>query len=132
MFHYFINKRFFYIFHFYKIFLTHLIKHSLNLSKFFLLDLENSLSFTSWAEKETFSFCFDGIPEASIVAVSTVGIKRDDDAFQVWKDGMDAMIDKIKPKTILIYGGKLEYDYPEETKTIYFENKVTERMKKGK
>lgn len=66
------------------------------------------------------------------MAVSTVGIKRDDDAFQVWKDGMDAMIDKIKPKTILIYGGKLEYDYPEETKTIYFENKVTERMKKGK
>lgn len=132
MFHYFINKRFFYIFHFYKTFLTHLIKHSLNLSKFFLLDPENSLSFTSWAEKETFSFCFDGIPEASIVAVSTVGVKRDDDAFQVWKDGMDAMIDKIKPSVILVYGGKLEYDYPEETKVIYFENKVTERMKKGK
>ena len=132
MFHYFINKRFFYIFHFYKIFLTHLIKHSLNLSKFFLLDLENSLSFTLWAEKETFSFCFDGIPEASIVAVSTVGVKRDDDAFQVWKDGMDAMIDKIKPSVILVYGGKLEYDYPDKTKTIYFENKVTERMKKGK
>lgn len=66
------------------------------------------------------------------MAVSTVGVKRDDDAFQVWKDGMGAMIDKIKPKTILVYGGKLEYDYPEGTKTIYFENKVTERMKKGK
>lgn len=66
------------------------------------------------------------------MAVSTVGVKRDDDAFQVWKDGMDAMIDKIKPSVILVYGGKLEYDYPEETKTIYFENKVTERMKKGK
>lgn len=45
---------------------------------------------------------------------------------------MDAIIDKIKPKTILVYGGELEYDYPDETKTIYFENKVTERMKKGK
>ena len=112
--------------------MTHLIKHSLNLSKFFLLDLENSLSFTSWAEKETFSFCFDGIPEASIVAVSTVGVKRDDDAFQVWKDGMDAMIDKIKPETILVYGGKLEYAYNEDIEVKYFKNKVTERMKHKK
>ena len=132
MFHYFINKHFFYIFHFYKTFLTHLIKHSLNLSKFFLLDLENSLSFISWAEKETFTFCFDGIPERSIVAVSTIGVKREDEAFTVWKDGMDAMIEKIHPKTILVYGGKLEYEYPIDINVKYYENKVTERMKKGK
>ena len=82
----------------------------------------------SWAEKETFEFCFDGIPEGSIVSVSTIGVKRDEHAFQIWKDGMDAMIEKIHPSTILVYGGEVEYDYG-DIKVIYYENKITERMK---
>lgn len=85
----------------------------------------------SWAEKETFEFCFDGIPEKSIVAISTIGVKREDEAFTVWKDGVDAMIQKIKPETILVYGGQVEYDYGENIKVIYFDNKVTERLKKN-
>lgn len=82
----------------------------------------------SWAEKETFEFCFDGIPEGSIVSVSTIGVKRNEEALKIWKDGMDAMIEHIHPSTILVYGGKLEYDY-KDINVIYFDNKVTERMK---
>ncbi|MBO7732070.1 MAG: DUF4417 domain-containing protein [Methanobrevibacter sp.] len=82
----------------------------------------------SWAEKDTFEFCFDGIPEGSIVSISTIGVKRDPKAMQIWKEGMDAMIEKIKPTTILVYGGELEYDY-KDIKVIYYENKITERMK---
>ena len=82
----------------------------------------------SWAEKETFEFCFDGIPKGSIVSVSTIGVKRNEEALKIWKDGMDAMIEHIHPSTILVYGGKLDYDYG-NINVIYFENKVTERMK---
>lgn len=82
----------------------------------------------SWAEKETFEFCFKGIPEHSVVSVSTVGVKRDKDALQIWYDGMDEMIKQIKPSTILVYGGKLDYDYG-DIKVIYFENKVLEDWK---
>ena len=85
----------------------------------------------SWAEEDTFTFCFDGIPEKSIVAISTIGVKREDEAFEVWKNGVDAMIQKIKPETILVYGGQVEYDYGENIKVIYFDNKVTERLKKN-
>ena len=81
-----------------------------------------------WAEKETYSFCFEGIEEQSVVSVSTIGVKRNKEALQIWKDGMDAMIEKIKPKTILVYGGELDYDYG-DIKVIYYENKITERMK---
>lgn len=83
----------------------------------------------SWAEEETFEFCFDGIPKGSIVAISTIGVKRNEDAFKIWKDGMDAMIDKIKPSAILVYGGVVEYDY-KDIKVVYFNNEVTERMKR--
>lgn len=77
----------------------------------------------SWAEKETFSFCFQGIPKGSIVSVSTIGVKQDSDALEVWKDGMREMIQTIEPATILVYGGKLDFDYG-NAQVIYFDNKV--------
>lgn len=80
----------------------------------------------SWAEKETFDFCFKGIPKGSIVSISTIGVKRDEEALQIWKDGVREMIKQIEPSAILIYGGELEFDYG-DIKTIYFNNKVTER-----
>ena len=86
----------------------------------------------SWAEPDTFTFCFDGIPEGSIVAVSTVGIKREDETLKIWKAGMDAMIEKIHPEAILVYGGEVPYTYPNGCKVKYYENLVTERMKENK
>ena len=86
----------------------------------------------SWAEPETFQFCFDGIPKGSIVAVSTIGVKRAEESFKVWKDGMNEMIKRIEPSHIIVYGGKVEFDYPEDIEIKYFENEVTERMKNGK
>lgn len=84
----------------------------------------------SWAEKETFEFCFLGIESKSVVAVSTIGVKTNDYSLKIWKDGMDEMIKRIKPSAIIVYGGKLEYDY-NNIKVYYFENKVTENWKKG-
>lgn len=79
----------------------------------------------SWAEKETFEFCFLGIPKGSIVSVSTIGVKQDKEALNVWRAGMKEMIKQIQPSTILVYGGKLDFDYG-NIRTVYFENKVTE------
>lgn len=82
----------------------------------------------SWAEKETFEFCFQGIPEGSVVSVSTIGVKEDKNALKIWNEGMKEMIKRIHPSTILVYGGKLDFDYG-DIKVIYFENKVTENWK---
>jgi len=84
----------------------------------------------SWAEKETFAFCFEGIPKGSIVSISTIGVKQNKEALKIWEDGVDELIRKIQPSTILIYGGKLDYDYG-DINIIYFENKVTERLMKN-
>lgn len=85
----------------------------------------------SWAEADTFSFCFDGIPSGSVVSVSTIGVKRDEYVTSIWQAGMDAMIEKIKPSMILVYGGELDYDY-QGIPVKYYENKVTERLKELK
>ena len=81
----------------------------------------------SWAEPETFRFCFDGLPEEAALSVSTVGVKRSAESLQVWKAGMDEMIESLAPNRLLVYGGKIDYDYG-NIEVIYYENAVTERM----
>lgn len=80
----------------------------------------------SWAEEETFSYCFLGIPEGSIVSISTIGVKQDTNALFIWRAGMEEMIKQIKPSTILVYGGKIEFNYG-DIKTVYYSNKVLEK-----
>ena len=84
----------------------------------------------SWAEKETFSFCFKGIPKGSIVSISTIGVKQDPNALQIWRDGVDEMIKQIEPIAILVYGGKLDYDF-KDIDVYYYDNKVTENWGKN-
>lgn len=82
----------------------------------------------SWAEKETFKFCFSGIPKGSIVAISTVGVKENTAALAIWNDGMQEMIRQIEPQKILVYGGALDFDY-KNIPIVYFENEVLKNWK---
>ena len=91
----------------------------------------NVIPTISWAERETFEFCFKGIPKGSIVSISTIGVKKNKDALEIWKNGVDAMIAEIQPSAILVYGGELDYDYG-DIEVRYYENQVTENMKKIK
>lgn len=82
----------------------------------------------SWCRDNSFDFCFDGLPERATLSVSTIGIKKEDYNFGVWKDGMDEMLLRLQPKRLLVYGGKVPYDYG-DTEVIYYKNMTTERMK---
>ena len=85
----------------------------------------------SWAEPETFDFCFDGLPEGGVLSISTVGVKQNAHAFDIWKAGTAELIKRKKPSALLVYGGAVDFDYG-DTKVFYFQNEVTERMKKSK
>lgn len=85
----------------------------------------------SWAEEETFDFCFDGLPERGVLSISTIGVKQDEYAFEIWEAGTAELLKRKKPKALLVYGGEVDFDYG-DTKVYYFANAVTERMKKSK
>ena len=65
-----------------------------------------------WGTKDSFDFCFDGIPKHSTVAVSTVGVKRDKDwnnaTDSLFRDGFNEMLERLEPTTILFYGDMIE------------------------
>lgn len=82
----------------------------------------------SWSTKDSFDFCFDGLPQNATLAVSTIGVKQDKEQFEIWIDGMNEMIERLSPTKIIVYGGKVDYDY-KDIEVVYFDNATTERMK---
>lgn len=79
----------------------------------------------SWAEKETFQFCFKGIETGSVVSVSTVGVKNDKTAMDIWSEGMAEAINQIHPAMILEYGGGIGFNYG-DIPVKQYSNQVTE------
>ena len=65
-----------------------------------------------WGDKESFAYCFDGIPSHGTVAVSSVGVKNDKDwngkEAEMFKAGYDEMLNRLKPTKILFYGDMIE------------------------
>lgn len=57
----------------------------------------------SWSTRDSYQFCFSGVPEKSTVAISTVGV-RDDDAKRHFLHGLDQMLYTLMPSTVLCYG----------------------------
>ena len=58
-----------------------------------------------WGEPNTFWFCFDGIAQGSVVAVSTLGVRKEKSLFM---QGYNEMIRKVKPKAVICYGEPFE------------------------
>ncbi len=58
-----------------------------------------------WGTKETWSYCFDGIPKHSIVAIGTVASNLKYLSVRPnFEAGLIKMIEAIEPKTIIVYG----------------------------
>ena len=82
----------------------------------------------SWAEQETYCFCFQGIEQGSVVSVSTVGVKNSKEAVNIYCDGMAEAIRQLEPSMILEYGGDVGFDYGGVPVRRY-SNQVTENWR---
>ena len=57
-----------------------------------------------WGIPETYSWCFDGLPTRSVVAISTVGCVKYKHAVKPFLHGYDAMIERLQPTAVVCYG----------------------------
>lgn len=63
----------------------------------------------SWADRDSFSWCFDGEPEGGTVAVSSVGTMKSRDSRKLFIDGYQEMLTRLQPEKIIFFG-----DVPDE------------------
>ena len=57
-----------------------------------------------WGDETTFDFCFLGIPQNSIVCISTHGCLRTKRLREIFKAGLPVMLDVLNPTTVLVHG----------------------------
>ncbi|MUG92745.1 DUF4417 domain-containing protein [Scytonema sp. UIC 10036] len=62
----------------------------------------------SWADAESFSYCFEGIPQGSAIAISSMGIIKRSESESIFFNGVLKMLEVLEPKTVLVYGTKFE------------------------
>ncbi len=64
-----------------------------------------------WARRDTYFECFDGIPEHSVVAVSTQSVLRNSMTLAEFRSGFLEAVRFIEPSTILICGPVPAFDF---------------------
>lgn len=58
-----------------------------------------------WGNEDTFKYCFDGVEEGAVVAISTIGCYNYTENFM---KGFNELKRRIKPKLIIVYGKIIE------------------------
>lgn len=81
----------------------------------------------SWAGADSYDFAFDGLPTGGTIAISTIGVKRSKDAFDIWVQGMDECMKVVNPHNVIVYGGDIGYTF--DCDVTYISNAVTDKMK---
>lgn len=81
-----------------------------------------------WAEPRTFDFCFNGLPTGGMVAVSTLGAAKHRLSREIWIAGMKEAIRQLQPKTILLYGSPINFDFG-DIKVVRYENETIKRLR---
>lgn len=59
----------------------------------------------AWSDEKSITWCFDGEPVESVVAVSSIGTQRQgSEARRLFMYGYDAMLERLQPETVLFWG----------------------------
>lgn len=71
---------------------------------YYRLNGVNIIPTVTWALPQTFKFCFDGEPEDSYVAISTIGVKINVENMDIFMMGVEEIEKRLSPKGILCNG----------------------------
>lgn len=83
----------------------------------------------SWAEPESFDYCFDGLPQGATLAVARIGADADPFCRYVWDAGFAEALRRLRPEKIFFYGNK--HVLPQtDAEIFFFENDRINRLRR--
>lgn len=63
-----------------------------------------------FSDEDSYDWCFDGVPEGGIVAISNVGCMNNKESRQLFMKGYNEMLTRIQPKEVLFFAHLID-DY---------------------
>ena len=88
----------------------------------------------TWSDGSSFDFCFLGLPSQSLLAVSTIGVKRNAQARRLFQAGYEVLITQLNPSHLLCYGNPFTYMESDVALTVYPHyraSRVSKKQAKG-
>lgn len=64
----------------------------------------NVIPTASWGNLDSFSYCFQGLPQNSVIAVSGMGNQASSDSYNRWCYGIRRLEESLCPTMIIVYG----------------------------
>lgn len=81
----------------------------------------------AWSNEESYSFCFDGVPTNSVVAVSSVGTQKNKESKRLFALGYDAMMERLSPVKVLYFGNP----HKESSEIVLAGRKFTDKFSRS-
>lgn len=78
----------------------------------------------TWGLEDSYEYCFDGLPEGSVVAISTRGCRYCKEEFS---NGVDAMMERVNPGLVLCCGDFWKF----YVNDVAYENVIVYKLGKG-
>jgi len=57
-----------------------------------------------WADIDSYDYCFIGVPQNGIIAISSVGTQNNEKSKRIFLNGLHKSIEILKPKKVLFFG----------------------------
>lgn len=83
----------------------------------------------SWGGQNSFEYCFDGLPNDSVLAVSGMGSRKDSNAYRCFCYALQRLEAEKSPKLYMIYGTGIKL--PElQTPVVFISDYISTRLRK--
>lgn len=88
----------------------------------------NVIPVASWGDVNSFKYCFDGLPENSVIALCGIGHSHCSAAKRLWHYAIDELVETKHPTALIVYGGedKPSLDIP----IMHFKDFITKNLRK--
>lgn len=80
----------------------------------------------SWGNADSFEYCFEGLPQHSVIAIGGLGNAHHPSMIKLWEYGVHQTIEHLNPTALIIYGAPTQLDLPVETH--YFQSFINSKF----
>lgn len=87
----------------------------------------NVIPSVSWGNAESFEYCFDGLPQHSVLAIGGLGNSHHQSMIDLWEYGVHATIERLHPIALIIYGAPKQLELPVDT--YYFNGFINTKFR---
>lgn len=89
----------------------------------------NVIPVASWGDANSLSYCFEGLPSNSVIAVCGIGHEHCSAAKKLWLYAVNKLIDNLSPTTLIVFGGDEEDTRDLPANIVYYPDYIHKKFR---